>query len=78
MIHIPYFEIDFIHRYINGEIDVCVPHEVVYKKLQCPFLDMNGKPHKYMRLRHVVHLWNRRLIDKGIINLYRTEEDMRL
>ena len=78
VIHIPYFEIDFIHRYINGEIDVCVPHEVVYKKPQRPFLDMNGKPHKYMRLRHVVHLWNRRLIDKGIINLYKTEEDMRL
>merc|ERR1712023_533087 len=38
---------------------------------------MNGKPDKYMRLRHVVHLWNKRLIDNGIINLLRTEEDVR-
>ena len=97
VIAVPYFEIDFVHRY-NQNTDfctaghpmkpgysckynlgpaVCNEGEAMAKKPQRTFLDMNGKPDKYMRLRHVVHLWNKRLIDNGIINLLRTDEDIR-
>ena len=76
VIPVPYFEMDFVHRYNLG-LDVCTDAETISKKPQRTFLDMNGKPDKYMRLRHVVHLWNKRLIDNGIINLLRTDEDIR-
>ena len=75
VIEVPYFEVDFVHRYLNKEIQICTPQEAAYKNPQRQYLDMNGKPHKYMRLRHVVHLWNKRLIDKGIINLLRGSGD---
>ena len=75
---VPYFEYDFVYRFFLGEgVDICNPKDTLQKKTQRTFLDMNGKPDKYMRLRHVVHLWNKRLIDNGIINLLRTEEDVR-
>ena len=75
VVEVPYFEIDFVHRYLNKEIEICTPEEAAHKNPQRQYLDMNGKPHKYMRLRHVVHLWNKRLIDKGIINLLRGTGD---
>lgn len=78
VIEVPYFEVDFVHRYLNKEIQLCTPQEAAYKNPQRQYLDMNGKPHKYMRLRHVVHLWNKRLIDKGIINLLRGKGDYEL
>ena len=75
---VPYFEYDFVYRFFLGKgVDICNPKDTLEKKTQRTFLDMNGKPDKYMRLRHVVHLWNKRLIDNGIINLLRTEEDIR-
>lgn len=78
IVSVPYFEYDFVLRYFKEQgVDMCYPNEVFRKKTQRMFLDMNGKPDKYMRLRHVVHLWNKRLIDNGIINLLRTEEDIR-
>ena len=75
VIEVPYFEIDFVHRYLHKEIEICHPIDAAHKNPPRQFLDMNGKPHKYMRLRHVVHLWNKRLVDKGIINLLRGEGD---
>ena len=38
------------------------------EKSKKSFPRSNGKPAKFNRLRHVVHLWNRRLIDDGLIN----------
>jgi hypothetical protein len=75
-VNIPYFELDFVHRVEQKEIDYVQAHQLTNPSRT--FLDMNGKPHKFMRLRHVVHLWNRKLIDHGLINLYRTQEDLRL
>jgi len=75
IIQVPYFEYDFVFRHLVNNIDVCYPADALTKKAQRTFLDMNGKPNKYMRLRHVVHLWNKRLIDNGVINLLRTNED---
>lgn len=78
VIDVPYFEIDFVHRVNQGEIEYMSPYEAERKNPSRVFLDMNGKPNKYMRLRHVVHMWNKRIIDHGIINLYQTDEDKRL
>ena len=78
VIDIPYFEIDFVHRVNQGEIEYISPYEAERKNPSRTFLDMNGKPNKYMRLRHVVHMWNKRIIDHGIINLYQTDEDRRI
>jgi len=78
VIEVPYFEMDFVHRVNKGEIDYVTPYEAGRKNPSRTFLDLNGKPIKFNRLRHVVHLWNRRLIDQGIINLFETDEDKRL
>ena len=75
-VNIPYFELDFVHRVEQKEIEYVRDYQLGNPSRT--FLDMNGKPHKFMRLRHVVHLWNKKLIDHGIINLYRTQEDMRV
>jgi len=75
-VNVPYFELDFVHRVEQKQIDIVRDYQLTNPSRT--FLDMNGKPHKYMRLRHVVHLWNRKLIDHGLINLYRTQEDLRL
>ena len=78
VIDLPYFEMDFVHRLNNQEIDCVTDYEATRKNPKRVFLDLNGKPAKFNRLRHVVHLWNRRLIDDGLINLFETDEDKRL
>jgi len=78
IVEVPYFEVDFVHRALKEEIEYVTPYEAERKNPSRTFLDLNGKPAKHNRLRHVAHLWNRKLIDKGIINLFETEEDKRL
>lgn len=72
-ITIPYFECDFVHRILNKEIISTRIRDPKYD-----ILSINGKPHKYMRLRHVIKLWQKGLHQNSIINLLRTEEDIRL
>jgi hypothetical protein len=72
-IYFPYFECDFVHRLKNKEI-----LDTAIKNPKYDILSINGKPHKYMRLRHVIKLWQNGLHKNSIINLLRTEEDIRL
>lgn len=72
-IYFPYFECDFVHRLKNKEI-----LDTSIKNPRYDILSINGKPHKYMRLRHVIKLWQRGLHKNSIINLLRTDEDVRL
>lgn len=72
-IYFPYYECDFVHRVKNKEI-----LDTSIKNPSFDILSINGKPHKYMRLRHVIKLWQRGLHKNSIINLLRTDEDVRL
>ena len=52
------------------------PFEAKRKVAVRSFLSLNGKPDKFMRLRQVVLYWQRRLMNKGLITLTRTQEDI--
>jgi len=69
----PYYECDFIHRLKNNEFSLAKDsnrhHDI---------LSMNGKPHKFFRLRHIIKLWQNNLHQNSIINILRLDEDKRL
>ena len=71
---LPYFEIDFMHRKHKNEFTVAN----VNNHAKYDILSMNGKPNKYIRLRHVVMLWKKGLHNNSKINMFRTEQDKQL
>ena len=76
IITFPYYEVDAYKKIFEDKICEHVsPFEAKRKVAVRSFLSLNGKPDKFMRLRQVVLYWQRRLMNKGLITLTRTQED---
>ena len=78
IITFPYYEVDAYKKIIQEKIcDHVTPQEAKSKIAVRTFLSLNGKPDKFMRLKQIALYWQRRLMNKGLITLTRTEEDER-